>query len=193
MSRTLLVLAEGETHVDDDLAYLFQLTPTEAYALLSFLETSESLYGTVPSVELAEMAIVDRVGEWVVVDVHDAIPYPRRTLQQASLDGMSVTGRPTIEKVEPVDDPKIRFFPLEAVVRFECTYQGTRYVTDVDAEQLMKVLADAVFEEPLARAIDPKELFGGDDGIGLDATTQDQAGSRTGGSGVDPNPAGQVA
>lgn len=169
--KYLLMVSQGETFVEDDLAYILPLDPGGIQKLVHLVRFAERLSHRSPA-ELIDMTFSDDAGAWILVDVHEDMPYSRELLSQAVRDkGVVVEEAPSYSR-QDLYVGSLRVYFQDRVVGFECEYQGGTYAVNVDIDQLVeRLLAHLPSDpEPVARPNNPNNTQE-NHGTRLDAAT----------------------
>lgn len=154
MSRFLVMVADRTNAYDEDLAYVLPINRDVALCIRKMLDVAGGISIMLP---MSDIAFRDMLGGWSDIDLDDAEPHTRSVVWEIWNDGFSVLRDPPNVIPETTDDPVIRVFPEEQVVRFECVLDSARYYVDIDANELERVLGQET--EPVAKLQRPTDLL----------------------------------
>lgn len=154
MSRFLVMVTDRPVAYDEDLAYILPVNRDVALCIRKMLDVAGGISTMLP---MNDIAFRDMLGGWSGIDLDDAKPYARSVVREIWNDGFSVINNPPNVIPETIDDPVIRVFPEEQVVRFECVFDDSRYHVDIDANELERVFGQET--EAVAKPLRPADLL----------------------------------
>lgn len=153
MSRYLVMVTDNPVHYED-LAYILPINQEVTLSIRKMLDVAGGVSIMMP---MEDMGFRDLLGRWSALDLEDSQPYDRPLIREARRDGFCVVTRAPNMLPETIENPCIRVFPEEQVVRFECMVDDHHYYVDIDANHLEEVLNQP--EEQVSRPLRPDDLL----------------------------------